>query len=116
MRIRDWSSDVCSSDLRLHRRQPERETARIMFDEDADEPLVGTEDRPMQHHRPVPLAILADIGRVESLRQHPVRLDRAYLPGPPDRIGQMPFQLRRIRSEEHTSELQSLMRLPYALF
>src|SRR3546814_1092186 len=70
---------------RLHRRQPERETARIMFDEDADEPLVGTEDRPMQHHRPVPLAILADIGRVESLRQHPVRLDRAYLPGPPDR-------------------------------
>src|SRR3546814_20684110 len=26
---------------RLHRRQPERETARIMFDEDAVEPLVG---------------------------------------------------------------------------
>src|SRR3546814_5349634 len=81
MRISDWSSDVCSSDLigldpdsggferlghlagvivgvrhdrrhhRLHRREPQRQLARIMFDQDADEALVAAEDRAVEHAR-----------------------------------------------------------------
>src|SRR3546814_3123382 len=96
-----------------------------MFDQDADEALVAAEDRAVEHDRPVALAVLADIARIESFGQHAVGLDRADLPGAPDRVGQMPFELGGVegdfagqlrRSEEHTSELQSLMRISYAVF
>src|SRR3546814_9161330 len=97
MRISDWSSDVCSSDLDrrdhcLHRRQPDGQLAGEMLDQDADEPLIGTEDRAVQHDRAVLLAVLGDIRCIEPFGQH------------------------AIRSEEHTSELQSLMRISYAVF
>src|SRR3546814_5606442 len=93
-----------------------------MFDQDADEALVAAEDRAVEHDRPVALAVLADIARIESFGQHAVGLDRADLPGAPDRVGQMPFELGgvegafagQLRSEEHTSELPSLMRISYA--
>src|SRR3546814_2623527 len=64
-----------------------------MFDQDADEALVAAEDRAVEHDRPVALAVLADIARIESFGQHAVGLDRADLPGAPDRVGQMPFEL-----------------------
>ena len=50
----------------------------------------------MQHDRPVLVAVLADVRGVEPLGQHAVGLDRADLPGPPDRVGQMEFQLRGV--------------------
>src|SRR3546814_16624129 len=73
MRISDWSSDVCSSDLDrrdhcLHRRQPDGQLAGEMLDQDADEPLIGTEDRAVQHDRAVLLAVLGDIRRSEERR------------------------------------------------
>src|SRR3546814_17292787 len=80
MRISDWSSDVCSSDL------------------NADEALVSTEDRAVEHHRAVALAILADIAGVEALGHHAVGLDRPALPGAADRVGQVGFELGRIES------------------
>src|SRR3546814_10826065 len=103
-----------------------------MFDQYADEAFVAAEDRAVEHYRTMPFAIFADIAGIEPFRQHPVGLDRANLPGPPDRIGQVPFELggierafagklfplqpigRQSRSEEHTSELQSPMRTSYA--
>src|SRR3546814_4833791 len=101
MRISDWSSDVCSSDLLLHPRSDSlsqfpwradlgtlsRETAtrqKRMADEDRPH-------RPFRAHRP--------------RRRGDLRL---LQPGP--RHG------GRARSEEHTSELQSLMRISYAVF
>src|SRR3546814_5089604 len=93
MRISDWSSDVCSSDL-------------------------GS------WHRPTQLR-----GRLRHhCRSHPVDIPR----GPARRDAELPFNagpdarrshvqgVRRFpaqmaRSEEHTSELQSLMRISYAV-
>src|SRR3546814_2297264 len=72
MRISDWSSDVCSSDL-----------------------VSWLRCRRAGHHR--------DRAMQRVLERHDD--DGAPLP-----------ELRELRSEEHTSELQSLMRISYAVF
>src|SRR3546814_1493202 len=94
MRISDWSSDVCSSDLSsLSRLRRDRQSARP---EDADR-------RGCRAARP---------GRQHQARQrrHPrARVHRAVVPAGARRC-------RKRRSEEHTSELQSLMRISYAVF
>src|SRR3546814_8430446 len=87
MRISDWSSDVCSSDLLELRAPDHREKAQP----------VGSGGRP---YFPVDLHI-GEVVR-EGL------LDRG-VDGGKD-------QLELGRSEEHTSELQSLMRISYAVF
>src|SRR3546814_12932051 len=69
-----------------------------MLDQNADEALVSTEDRAVEHHRAVALAILADIAGVEALGHHAVGLDRPALPGAADRVGQVEFELGRIES------------------
>src|SRR3546814_5078023 len=75
MRISDWSSDVCSSDLQD---LDMRIGAALPFDQrDAFDIAPGRE---------------------------------------PATIGVRIGQRRRQRSEEHTSELQSLMRISYAVF
>ena len=68
----------------------------MMLDQDADEALERAEDRAVEHHRAMLLAILADVGGVEPLGQHVVELDRADLPGAADRVGQVEFELGRI--------------------
>src|SRR3546814_10716521 len=96
MRISDWSSDVCSSDLRKHvsdvpaqlvastdlRRWFEERTHRAMRNrlEDGSDLDIGSY---VEHH------IDTLCGRSSEAR---------------------------VRSEEHTSELQSLMRNSYAVF
>src|SRR3546814_9192235 len=91
MRISDWSSDVCSSDL--SRGFGAREASLFDLAQDAGTPRqFRAGDR---HHR----------------------LSHPY----PDRCrllccaGADPPQMEN-RSEEHTSELQSLMRTSYAVF
>src|SRR3546814_10014336 len=116
MRISDWSSDVCSSDLVV---------------EAADE----IDDRVAALDR------ARDAGRLADIHGNEL-----HLPKPPQRFqeGRLPrFALRdadaraarqqllhdiaadeaaaaengdQLRSEEHTSELQSLMRISYAVF
>src|SRR3546814_6786905 len=98
MRISDWSSDVCSSDLpeadgpavrlqelrppdRRHLRQSDRRRRRF-FRPDPDGDLAGGEH--------------AAVAAVFLWRDAAVRA--------------------AARSEEHTSELQSLMRISYAVF
>src|SRR3546814_9658989 len=99
MRISDWSSDVCSSDL-----------AR---------PYVG-DPRPddgggVAPHRPARAQLGAAVGPYPA--DHRVRL---LSDAPTDRGARRAARaidaLRRGRSEEHTSELQSLMRISYAVF
>src|SRR3546814_5407004 len=83
MRISDWSSDVCSSDL-VHQRG--------------------------QHRRDVAVAV----GRIQGLSDAE---DRHLARRRRDPLSDRAFPCRRLaRSEEHTSELQSLMRISYAVF
>src|SRR3546814_9670924 len=107
MRISDWSSDVCSFDL-LFRRQvgdlflgegPEPELCR----------LAGADlAHALQRQR---LGMVQDEVRQEGA--HPgvagLRVGRE-----PENAGH--GQEAFCRSEEHTSELQSLMRISYAVF
>src|SRR3546814_9622429 len=86
MRISDWSSDVCSSDLAL----------RIVGD--ALEVRAATDEHHLAPDRPDEMQVL----------QRPADL-------PHHRVETLPYH-RDERSEEHTSELQSLMRISYAVF
>src|SRR3546814_2601859 len=85
MRISDWSSDVCSSDLRVRRRTNGAVAHR-------------RSDRDQSFRR-------AAAGRCRSIRRH--EEEREFL-------AQI-FVVEPERSEEHTSELQSLMRISYAV-
>src|SRR3546814_10825516 len=104
MRISDWSSDVCSSDLGLHRRRPARPA-------DAQE---GGARGARQG------AVLARPGRPARPRRRQVRRTALWRPAPAgDRAGDVHRSGAAVpgrRSEEHTSELQSLMRISYAVF
>src|SRR3546814_2398868 len=128
MRISDWSSDVCSSDLSAGARpcfgnaalripallQRQRAFARTPRRPVLAEPLVGNGKTGMEHRlvrqqpdgativrgRHVIGAQLHEFLRHQELRE---RVRRLCAP-------------QAIKSEEHTSELQSLMRISYAVF
>src|SRR3546814_6875402 len=91
MRISDWSSDVCSSDLRH---------------------AAGRSDRDRRIDEGVPTP---DCGR--RLLSHRFGQEQRRPPGD-CRRRDWRDQDRAVaaRSEEHTSELQSLMRISYAVF
>src|SRR3546814_6463372 len=97
MRISDWSSDVCSSDLIVRLVERDRRVER--FEVRATDRLGIAE---------ADLDIVAD----------PDTRRRVGKPVVIDGVGGQPviFAIFRIRSEEHTSELQSLMRISYAVF
>src|SRR3546814_4231945 len=101
MRISDWSSDVCSSDLLKERTAP--------FD-----CLAGAQDRLRQAQggRIRGKTMTQDIGSALEQLESVVR-DRLAAP---DASASYVASLAAKRSEEHTSELQSLMRLSYAVF
>src|SRR3546814_5102525 len=99
MRISDWSSDVCSSDLNRK---------RSVFNGPYPVPEVGSVPAfylraPSPRHS-VP---------VKSGRRPPRKAAMPSLPSNPPEAVAMLFASHR--SEEHTSELQSLMRTQYAV-
>src|SRR3546814_3967829 len=99
MRISDGSSDVCSSDLVA----PERRAV----------PLRVAQVEPQQrdadlHPRDAPVAGI-EHQRARAARH---RADRLRITG----VRKLEHHPRVHRSEEHTSELQSLMRISYAVF
>src|SRR3546814_7353084 len=99
MRISDWSSGVCSSDL------PEDLAAgRGGFLEPRQEREAEAERRAV-----IPLRALA-LDLVQRPQRQPAARQRIVQRGMPDR------DRISVRSEEHTSELQSLMRNSYAVF
>src|SRR3546814_6966700 len=93
MRISDWSSDVCSSDL--------SETFTALLDGGAvpADPAVWESSR-----------FALDVGWGDSSRARGLARATYEL-----LAGMIEFSLSR-RSEEHTSELQSLMRISSAVF
>src|SRR3546814_7064670 len=102
MRISDWSSDVCSSDLSGSddRRQPhEQRAARAQGDHG-----LGLDLLPWQK---------LQVEAAEDARQDDHRLEDGEALA---EAGSRAVAEGEIRSEEHTSELQSLLRLSYAVF
>src|SRR3546814_5164661 len=107
MRISDWSSDVCSSDLRRRERDDRR------FDRAA------RTGRARCRRLGLPVGGAALFGAAAAVRAGGCR-------GHDDRDGRgrdgraqcrrSVDPVDRCRSEEHTSELQSLMRISYAVF
>src|SRR3546814_6756715 len=105
MRISDWSSDVCSSDLREDVDALQPAVARVV------EHLAhgGAGDHPA--HRDVDLGL--EHGSLEDRRFQAVAgLAAAEVQAD----GPVAVTRAGGRSEEHTSELQSLMRISYAVF
>src|SRR3546814_6090533 len=108
MRISDWSSDVCSSDLLNHSPQrggrfllrPSRQMARCAFKEIT---MPATN---------VNTASAAELDAVPGLNGHGPEIVRYR----EERGGFSDLRQLEERSEEHTSELQSLMRISYAVF
>src|SRR3546814_6808822 len=121
MRISDWSSDVCSSDLR-RRVQRERRQARRAVDEQRAAWRHGVEARG-QYLAAGRIAgdierRTGDVGiadrRIGAVRGGELALGRRTCHGDDPGSGVMPGKLDEQRSEEHTSELQSIMRISYA--
>src|SRR3546814_3493058 len=105
MRISDWSSDVCSSELRqcpllLRLFSRSQTMTRASCSGLWLHPLSGVEWS----------RSAGDVGRY--LRQR-IRPSREAVQ---ERADMLRTQLWLQRSEEHTSELQSLMRISYAVF
>src|SRR3546814_5281335 len=117
MRISDWSSDVCSSDLRgggqNGRQKLGEAVGPFQPDGPADLEQSGENENGPSHGAPsfrsVPGPSPAMSGRL------PGRPSNHLLSGTRGTAVQDPLAGSN-RSEEHTSELQSLMRIPYAVF
>src|SRR3546814_2391182 len=93
MRISDWSSDVCSSDLAGLRVEHRAGNSGLHALRTANQQLDAKN-----------FFKLLDLARQRRLRNIHDACCRAKAPLPHN------------RSEEHTSELQSLMRISYAVF
>src|SRR3546814_4067878 len=110
MRISDWSSDVCSSDLVLDHLG---RLARVLGEHDhldvrqiwlcvqwrVHQRIDAAGDDRQRHHQ-----------HQEDVADRPLDEATKHVSAPRGRWG------RAERSEEHTSELQSLMRISYAVF
>src|SRR3546814_5811185 len=120
MRISDWSSDVCSSDLclaveagiqrmlsarRLAHMQMDHGGARIGAGRRAEAELVGRK-------RQGGMIAFQLAGAVGGYRDNGCSHQPAL---PIAASTASPRRSTMIRSEEHTSELQSLMRISYAV-
>src|SRR3546814_10570119 len=98
MRISDWSSDVCSSDLLAAGRKSTLLPSGLEFP------------------RTVPRQQMLRV-RLPPLRSPLSQLNSVFLTVKRQVEGQPPeLADTDVRSEEHTSELQSLMRISYAVF
>src|SRR3546814_4886875 len=114
MRISDWSSDVCSSDLvagegeRPHVVQQFVQRIDELEQEARDSGHRAADVADGDHARPVELALLPF-----DVEQHAVA---AIVAAHGAADVELAAVLDLARSEEHTSELQSLMRISYAVF
>src|SRR3546814_1979454 len=119
MRISDWSSDVCSSDLGTHVTQKGSLVApdRLRFDFSHFQPMTAAELAEVE--RRVNAEIRANHGAEVRHMDMQEALDFGAMALFGEKYGERVRVLRMgdtSRSEEHTSELQSLMRISYAVF
>src|SRR3546814_3785578 len=127
MRISDWSSDVCSSELLRRRNHPDHAVAskrlrnelshgRDTVDEerrivlpDGSTRWIAVRGRVLRAADGEPLRTIGVIEDVTARKDEEAAFRRS--------ASRMEAALRAgRRSEEHTSELQSLMRSSYAVF
>src|SRR3546814_10018409 len=111
MRISDWSSDVCSSDLKARQPMSSQITAAFVYGSvakktdtagsDIDLMLVSNE---LSYGEL--FSTLEDAGMMLGRPVNPTILSRE----------EFDKRIANQRSEEHTSELQSLTRISYAVF
>src|SRR3546814_7764137 len=105
MRISDWSSDVCSSDLIADNRELLMRARTLAYDNRRLKTLLALRERTSD---------AVAVARIVSSSASSTR--RFGLLNAGRRQGVHEGQPVRGRSEEHTSELQSLMRRSYAVF
>src|SRR3546814_5449022 len=112
MRISDWSSDVCSSDLNVAELDSEwlatLAVAAASFtrqDVNAETPICST-ILPGGERCQIVIPSVTPTGAPSFTVRKPSRVTLAI-----DQLADS-----GLRSEEHTSELQSLMRISYAVF
>src|SRR3546814_10354506 len=99
MRISDWSSDVCSSDLRQVERMGGLNRGNGVF------------IHKLRHAVPFQQHAEQVIGGDLALQHHTIDQEHR------DRMAGLANGVEEnFRSEEHTSELKSLMRISYAVF
>src|SRR3546814_9909738 len=109
MRISDWSSDVCSSDL--------ADYAGLPYGKKSDEELAARVPallgRLVERFQPRLAVIACNTASTIALGHVRAALDLSIVGTVP---AIKPAAEMTKRSEEHTSELQSLMRTSYAVF
>src|SRR3546814_6563285 len=103
MRISDWSSDVCSSDLH---EMPCKDPAELPFIVNGQRCICQHKAEP-ERNRPCHQRNPVTFRTTQTVCQNPHQEAGNTVP---DRCQSV------TRSEEHTSELQSLMRISYAVF
>src|SRR3546814_8653910 len=132
MRISDWSSDVCSSDLGrphivAHQRVDRGFLVGISLELEVADIAVATrgergiilaaleDGRTDEDHqvglRPRPAARFEEFADQRNIAEQRDAFDRLALV-----VVEQAADREDFRSEEHTSELQSLMRISYAVF
>src|SRR3546814_4564527 len=114
MRISDWISDLCSSDLPTHTHQvPQVGLPQIepVASQIAVNSIPGTA---------IARAAIPASGWHQTSWTSPATASPVQPPIPSQAEGTWIYNMRAVspclRSEEHTSELQSLMRISYAVF
>src|SRR3546814_937876 len=119
MRISDWSSDVCSSDLEDAKKRLRADRPDFLHDgsnrgaEKASR-FAGSASSSREPKSRVlsPIVAFSKASCKNGARKKPDPVRQAA-----QREGsQAAFLLSSIRSEEHKSELQALMRISYAVF
>src|SRR3546814_5990696 len=104
MRISDWSSDVCSSDLS----NSARFLANFSAARASSPHISNCHNSSSWAAFHIVSASAAPSSQAKDATTDPVK----------ETIGDKPASMNGewLRSEEHTSEIQSLMRIPYAVF
>src|SRR3546814_10077665 len=109
MRISDWSSDVCSSELGVA-----VELQQVLVVAELGERLHHLAFQPLHQLQGDVEEVAGAAGRVEHAGGAELAVEVLRLLH--RRLAVAGLQVLRDRSEEHTSELQSLMRISYAVF
>src|SRR3546814_3617317 len=111
MRISDWSSDVCSSDLKVDMKDI---AAKLL---DTFDLMIERQNAYRDRHGE---DAIHDIQYDQQMRDPIGTMRKVYErfdePFTPPVEAAMQKMMAANRSEEHTSELQSLMRISYAVF
>src|SRR3546814_3421739 len=115
MRISDWSSDVCSSDLkalRIEEARAQRLAARLVVDDARDDMRESDALDPWRGAFEVSRFFAVELNEGSAIIHRLLLV--AYLA---EQVGGADVDAAiAARSEEHTSEIQSLMRNSYAVY